>query len=519
MSSEFAQGLKQQVGSLVSLTASGGATRDDSDMTVEAPTTAAPRKSRRKSMERKDKTTSTISRKERVKAHIQSNSASVHATASTLKKKLRGSREVKSSSPSPPGGSSSSSSSSALPTSLDWNQKVLFSETGDKGLTERDFIVRGVLGTSRSGLVFVARKGEEDCAMKVRLPEVIAPQRPKMTPIFDNPFFVKLKTLLLEDSKLIMTFNLVRGPQLLEYVIRNGGQHREGPRLDHLVFNLVAAQLVSAFTYLSDVVKIPYRDFKPSNVLINGTGNIILTAHCEEDQMSLAFSRADVSFLAPEVVLKIRERRALAGVLGRGTSKTLNLTDDPENRIEDIRASWWMLGVYLLVIATGSNPFHSEDQSKVEDNVLRKRFSVPTNLGKLSSLLSGLLDRDITSRLCSAEQVRKHPYFHNVDWKKLAQLDYHSPFLPNIPDVSKKNILSESSQRSSSKAPSSIGSSSMDASLELSSTAGQISLMNTMVMPDVGNQLEGNTIFIQNTSMIEDQMCASSSVSSDSEDD
>ena len=385
---------------------------------------------------------------------------------------------------------------------------MLHMESGEKEVKESEFVVKGVLGSSRSGLVFFARRDDVDYAMKVRLPEVLAQGKPKMTPIFDHPFFVKLKCLFFAESKLVMAFKLVRGPQLLEYVQRNGAQ-REGPRLDHLVFNLVAAQLVSAFSYLSEVVKIPYRDFKPSNVLINDSGNIVLTAHCEEDQTAIAFARADVSFLAPEIVIKIRERRALSGVFGRGASKTISLVDDNANRIEDERASWWSLGIYLLVIATGTNPFHSDDPMKVEENVLRKKLVIPQNLGKLSVLLNELLDRDITARLCSADQVRRHPYFHNMDWNKLLYLGYHPPFLPNITNLSKRNLLD--SRNSSSKA--SLNSSSLDTSLDLSSTAGHIALMNTMVMPDVDNQLEGNTMFVQNTSMIEDQLCASSSAS------
>jgi serine/threonine protein kinase/tetratricopeptide (TPR) repeat protein len=508
------QGLKQQVGSSVSLTASGGASREEKEAINEGSPSVGTKKSRRKSTERKSSLSGSSSKKDKIKSPTSGSSSP--STPGT-KRKSRGHRDRKSASVTASIASNllsqSSSTSSTLPTTIYWDKSVMYMESGEKDVKESDFIVRGVLGTSRSGLVFAARRGEEDYAMKVRLPEVITAQKPKLTPIFDHPFFTKLKCLLLTESKLIMAFNLVRGPQLLEYVMRAFSPPRDGPRLDHLVFNLVAAQLVSAISYMSEVAKIPYRDFKPSNILINDTGNIILTTHCEEDQLSLSFTKADVSFLAPEIVIKIRERRALAGVLGRGASKTLNLIDDATNRVEDDRAVWWSLGMYLLVIATGSNPFYSEDPMKMEENVLRKKFSIPQNLGKLSALLGGLLDRDITARLCSPEQVRKHPYFHNVDWTKLSQLGYHPPFLPNIQNVAKKSILSESSQRSLTSSKTSLNSSSMDTSLDLSSTAGQIALMNTMVMPDVGNQLEGNTMFIQNTSMIEDQLCASSSAS------
>ena len=519
------------VGSSVSLTASASHVRvpgDEEREDIHASTKerAAPSKLTKSSTKERPSSASKSKDKTRKSSSNAAANSNSMPSATSTKRKSASRRDRKSGTVTIDAVSSqqqhlsSVPSSSSLPIAIDWTKPVLYMESGEKEVKENEFIVKGVLGSSRSGLVFLGRREEVDYAMKVRLPEVLAQGKPKLTPFFDYPFFVKLKCLFFADAKLIMAFQLVRGPQLLEYVLRNVGTlPREGPKLDHLVLNLVAAQLVSAFSYLSEVVKIPYRDFKPSNILINDSGNIILTTHCEEDSSSLAFSRADISYLAPEIVIKIRERRALAGVLGKGPSKALSILDDNANRVEDERASWWSLGMYLLVIATGSNPFHSEDAMKMEENVLRKKLLIPQNLGKLSSLLNGLLDRDITARICSADQVRRHPYFHNMDWNKLMTLGYHPPFLPNITNASKRNLLDSRSMNStltSSKA--SLNSSSLDTSLDLSSTAGQIALMNTMVMPDVGNQLEGNTMFVQNTSMMENQLCASSSASaSDSE--
>lgn len=434
----------------------------------------------------------------------------------------------------------------SLPTQLDWSKQVLYAWDGANEVKESDFVVRGVLGTSRAGLVFAARKGDHDYAMKVRHPDAWQrTNKPKLAPLLDHPFVVRPRHLFVVDSKLVMTWSLVRGPQLLDYVdhlekVTKAKQQPvptpavgntlkpaaiEFPRLDHLVLNLVTAQLVSLFCYLSEIAKMPYREFKPSNVLINDTGNLVVTAHMEEDQATLAYARADVSFLSPEIVLKIRERRALAAALGQGASKSLNLVDDAANRVEDERAMWWTLGMYLLVLATGNNPLKSEDTMKMEENVVHKKLVLPLHLGKFSNLLAGLLDRDITSRLCTPDQVRKHPYFHNMDWNKLVTLGYHPPFLPNISSQQDgpRSVLSDSSTRSMGTTKSaSLNSSSLETSLDLSSTLGstmsaQIALMNTMVMPDIGNQLEGNTAFIQNTSMIENDLCASSSASESDE--
>ena len=523
------------IGSSVSLSTSGGASRGTEivggggggDDSITASKSKEERKSRSKinSGIKKEKSSRTSSK--------------ASPSSSNSKRKSSSNAAGRSKTSSPASKALTAAPKQTLPTQLDWSKQVLFAWDGAQTVQESEFVVRGVLGTSRSGLVFAARRGTLDYAMKVRHPDAWQMNnKPKLAPLLDHPFIIRPKHLLVVDSKLVMTWSLVRGPQLLDYVDHLGriakakqqpslppptpGQPAiEFPRLDHLVLNLVTAQLVSVFCYLSEVAKMPYRDFKPSNVLINDTGNLVLTVHMEEDQATLAYARADVSFLSPEIVLKIRERRALAAALGQGASKSMNIVDDAANRVEDERAMWWTLGMYLLVLATGSNPLRSEDPMKMEENVVHKKLVLPLHLGKFSNLLAGLLDRDITSRLCTPDQVRKHPYFHNMDWNKLLTLGYHPPFLPNISAQEPKSALSDSSNRSMSqatKSAASLNSSSLETSLDLSSTLGstmgaQIALMNTMVMPDIGNQLEGNTAFIQNTSMIEDDLCASSSAS------
>lgn len=557
--------LKGAVGSSVSLTASGGAPRG----VVEAPQSQDgfkssddnissskkdERKSKSKLLSKKEKTSSPSTKSHQRDSTTSSTGASLSSTSSKRKSGSLRSRNRKSVGKTSQGGNEIQTQTSppapTLPTQLDWSKSVLFAWDGALEIKESEFMVRGVLGTSRAGLVFAARKGEIDFAMKVRHPDSWErTSKPKLTPMLDHPFFVRPRHIFVSDSKLILTWSLVRGPQLLDYVdhisraakakmqqqqqqstqpqnmqpsaktsvVQNQPQI-EFARLDHLVMSLVAAQLVSAFSYLAETIKMPYRDFKPSNVLINDSGNVILTTHTEEDQSTLAYARADVSFLSPEIVIKIRERRALASALGKG-NKAVEIVDDSANRVEDERGMWWTLGMYLLVLATGTNPLHSEDPMKVEENVLRKKFSIPQHLGKFSSLLTGLLDRDITARLCTTEQVRKHPYFHNMDWKKLTALGYHPPFLPNISAQTQsagRSVLTDSRSLSTTNKNStaSLNSSSLDTSLDLSSTMGaQIALMNTMVMPDVGNQLEGNSMFIQNTDLAENDLCASSSAS------
>ncbi|KAM9890484.1 hypothetical protein OXX69_012567, partial [Metschnikowia pulcherrima] len=47
-------------------------------------------------------------------------------------------------------------------------------------------------------------------------------------------------------------------------------------------------------------------------------------------------------------------------------------------------------------------------------------------------LLSKLLQKDPSKRLSDAPTIRGHPFFHNIDWKKLLDKGYAPPFKPTV---------------------------------------------------------------------------------------
>lgn len=51
-------------------------------------------------------------------------------------------------------------------------------------------------------------------------------------------------------------------------------------------------------------------------------------------------------------------------------------------------------------------------------------------------LLTRLLDRDATRRLGSngASEIKAHPFFHSIDWRKLLDRKYEPSFKPNVLD-------------------------------------------------------------------------------------
>jgi len=70
------------------------------------------------------------------------------------------------------------------------------------------------------------------------------------------------------------------------------------------------------------------------------------------------------------------------------------------------------------------------------EKIIRAKLTFPDYLSpEAKSLLSGLLDRDPKTRLGSgpgdAEEIKTHPFFRDIDWKKLVNRELLPPFKPN----------------------------------------------------------------------------------------
>lgn len=114
-------------------------------------------------------------------------------------------------------------------------------------------------------------------------------------------------------------------------------------------------------------------------------------------------------YLAPELLM------------GRGYTKTVD---------------WWTLGVLLYEMLTGLPPYYDENTNEMYRKILQEPLTFPGELVPSSArdLLSKLLNRDPTQRLGAngAAEIKAHPFFTAVDWRKLLQRKYEPAFKPNV---------------------------------------------------------------------------------------
>ncbi|KAK7161400.1 hypothetical protein R3I94_004164 [Phoxinus phoxinus] len=175
-----------------------------------------------------------------------------------------------------------------------------------------------------------------------------------------------------------------------------------------------SACVVLGLQFLHDN-KIVYRDLKLDNLLLDTEGYVKIADFglCKEgmgfgDRTSTFCGTPE--FLAPEV-----------------------LTDTSYTRAVD----WWGLGVLIYEMLVGESPFPGDDEEEVFDSIVNDEVRYPRFLSaEAIGILRRLLRRNPERRLGSsekdAEDVKKQPFFRNMDWEALLLRKLPPPFLPSI---------------------------------------------------------------------------------------
>lgn len=223
----------------------------------------------------------------------------------------------------------------------------------------------------------------------------------------NNPFIVPLKFSFQSPEKLYFVLAFVNGGELFFHLSKEG-------RFDINRSRFYTAELLCALECLHGF-NVIYRDLKPENILLDYQGHIALCDFglCKLEMKDEDFTNTFVGtpeYLAPELLK------------GEGYGKAVD---------------WWTLGVLLYEMLTGLPPFYDENTNEM----YRKILTAPLNFPGYDvvppaarDLLTKLLDRDPTKRLGvnGSTEIKSHPFFHGIDWKKLLQRKYEPTFKPHV---------------------------------------------------------------------------------------
>uniref|UniRef100_A0A3B5L6Y2 G protein-coupled receptor kinase n=1 Tax=Xiphophorus couchianus TaxID=32473 RepID=A0A3B5L6Y2_9TELE len=236
-------------------------------------------------------------------------------------------------------------------------------------------------------------------------------------------FIVSLAYAFQTKIELCLVMTIMNGGDL-RYHIYNVDENNPG--FDEPRACYYAAQIIQGMEHLHQK-RIIYRDLKPENVLLDNEGNVRisdlgLAVELADDQLKIKGYAGTPGFMAPEL-LKGEEY--------------------------DYSVDYFTLGVTLYEFLAAKGPFRSRGE-KVENKVVKKRIlnDPVTYSEKFSesarSICEGLLCKEVDNRFGfkdgSCDELRAHPFFQDINWRKLNAGILPPPFVPDSKTVYAKDL-------------------------------------------------------------------------------
>eukprot|EP01088_Endostelium_zonatum_P019374 TRINITY_DN6652_c0_g1_i1.p1 TRINITY_DN6652_c0_g1~~TRINITY_DN6652_c0_g1_i1.p1 ORF type:complete len:735 (+),score=190.23 TRINITY_DN6652_c0_g1_i1:151-2355(+) len=320
--------------------------------------------------------------------------------------------------------SSSSTSQASFNQSTSYSNSTIASST----VTLSDFSILKVLGIGAFGKVYLVRTISPPFkiyAMKSILKKNATQSAKSERNLISernilcnsHPFLVHLHYSFQNSSHFFLVMDYVSGGDVFFHL-------RRLHRFTESIARVFAAELVLALGFLHKY-GIVYRDLKPENVLIDKDGHVCLTdfgisKSIEEGKTKTLCGTP--SYLAPEII----------------TGKEY-----------DEKCDWWSLGVLILEMTTGVNPFRSKNVHQTMKWILTKKIEFPNFLKeKTIDLISKLVVRDVEKRLGSGpagmREIQTHGFFKGVDWEDLMLKKVKSPLkLSVVGEMDTSNFSSD----------------------------------------------------------------------------
>ncbi|CAE7338145.1 for [Symbiodinium natans] len=189
--------------------------------------------------------------------------------------------------------------------------------------------------------------------------------------------------------------------------------HRKGFYGSEKHARYYSAGVVCALEHLHER-NIVYRDLKPENLLLNEKGHLKVT------DMGLAkvvigktyTTCGTAEYYAPEVIAMTGHSHAV---------------------------DWWMLGVLIFELMTGSSPFGAPSQMEIYEKVLNGINAVefPPQLLQCEDLCKAMCENEPWNRLPmlpgGAQNLKAHAWYKgSFDWDKFEEFTLDPPFAPEV---------------------------------------------------------------------------------------
>ena len=291
---------------------------------------------------------------------------------------------------------------------------VQFSSTNNHQLTLKDFLVERQIGKGGFGKVLLVRKtndkSQKAYAMKILRKSDLLEHRLMEGTILErnilqktqHPFIVHLNFAFQTENNIYLVMEYLPGGDIYQLLKKN-------IRFSEESACFYIAEVILALDYLHKEMNLIYRDLKPENILLSASGHIKLTdfgLSKQTDGKTYTFAGTP-EYLAPEILLDTGQTKAI---------------------------DWWSVGVLLYEMLAGVPPFSNKDKNfeKIKQLILENNPRFPSYFSENAiEIIKRFLQMEPNKRLGvrSLFDVKKHPFFININWEELYQLKTEPPVL------------------------------------------------------------------------------------------
>ncbi|TRY92738.1 hypothetical protein DNTS_024825 [Danionella cerebrum] len=236
-------------------------------------------------------------------------------------------------------------------------------------------------------------------------------------------FIVSLAYAFQTKTELCLVMTIMNGGDL-RYHIYNVDENNPGFSESRACY--YSAQIIQGLEHLHQK-RIIYRDLKPENVLLDNEGNVRisdlgLAVELEDGQLKTKGYAGTPGFMAPEL-LKGEEY--------------------------DYSVDYFTLGVTLYEFMAAKGPFRTRgeklENKEVKKRILNDQVSYPEHFSESArSICEALLAKDPEKRLGfiqgSCDCIRTHPFYSQINWRKLDAGLLPPPFVPDSKTVYAKDL-------------------------------------------------------------------------------
>ena len=296
---------------------------------------------------------------------------------------------------------------------------------GVDSFTYNDFELMTTIGTGTFGRVYLSRVKpsafaktklspfsyyalkilQKENIVKLRQVEHVQNEK-RVLQELQSPFIVNLLYQFQSSANLYMVMDYVPGGELFSH-LRKMGKFTLGMTLFY------ASELTAAIGYMHRNGVI-YRDLKPENLLLSGRGHLKLcdfgfAKYVEDGDITFTLC-GTAEYLAPEIIK------------GKGHGKAVD---------------WYALGILIFEMLVGYPPFYDDHPFGIYEKILRAKLVFPSTINPAAKdLIKHLLQHDLSKRLGNLRNgtagVKNHPFFHNIDWEMVENLELQPPIVPRI---------------------------------------------------------------------------------------